>query len=43
MNESENGNGFVQQPVTEKTRAKFVEAVRNSAGQTKRGLLDFLD
>lgn len=38
-----NGNGVTQQPVSEKTRAKFIEAVRNSAGQTKRGLLDFLD
>ena len=34
-----NGNG----QVTPKTREKFVISVQNSASQTKRGLLDFLD
>jgi hypothetical protein len=28
---------------SEKTREKFVLSISNSAGQTKRGILDFLD
>ena len=35
-----NGNKHVP---SEKTREKFVFSIENSAGQTKRGILDFLD
>lgn len=36
-------NGTGPHVATPKTREKFVTSVNNSAAQTKRGLLDFLD
>ena len=38
-----NGNGVVKDAPSEKTRQMFIQSVNNSAGQTKRGLLDFID